>query len=130
MTKQCNKCKEIKDVSNFYRRKQKASLGYRYLCKACDNIASNARRKKNGWIKEKKRQGLGSKHSKKSKLNSQKHRVEMSSMYIKSLITKKSKNLKPEDIPDELITTYREHLILKRKLGLTPKLKEVKLLPT
>ena len=123
MTKQCNKCKEIKDVSNFYRRKQKASLGYRYLCKACDNIASNARRKKNGWIKEKKRQGLGSKHSKKSKLNSQKHRVEMSSMYIKSLITKKSKNLKPEDIPDELITTYREHLILKRKLGLTPKLK-------
>ena len=123
MTKQCNKCKEIKDVSNFYRRKQKASLGYRYLCKACDNIASNARRKKNGWIKEKKRQGLGSKHSKKSKLNSQKHRVEMSSMYIKSLITKKSKNLKPEDIPDELITTYREHLKLKRKLGLTPKLK-------
>ena len=123
MTKKCNKCKKTKDVSNFYRRKQKLSLGYRYLCKACDNIASNARRKKNGWIKEKKRQGPGTKHSKKSKINSQKHRIEMSDMYIKSLMTKKSKTLKSEDIPDELVNAHRENLRLKRILELTPKLK-------
>ena len=123
MAKKCNKCKEIKDVSNFYRRKQKASLGYRYLCKACDNIASNARRKKNGWIKEKKRQGLGSKHSKKSKVNSQKHRIEMSDMYIRSLMTKRSKVLNPEDIPIELVDLHRENFKLKRLLELTRKLK-------
>ena len=123
MTKKCNKCKKIKDVSNFYKRKQKLSWGYRYICKTCDNIESNARRKKNGWIKEKKRQGLGSKHSKKSKLNSQKHRTEMSPMYVRSLMTKKSKNLRSEDIPDELVAIYRENLKLKRLLELTPKLK-------
>ena len=123
MTKKCNKCKKTKDVSEFFRRKQKLSWGYRYICKTCDNIESSARRKKNGWIKEKKRQGPGTKHSKKSKLNSQKHRTEMSPMYVRSLMTKKSKNLRSEDIPDELVAIYRENLKLKRLLELTPKLK-------
>ena len=123
MTKHCNKCKKTKNVSEFFRRKMKLSWGYRYICKTCDNIESNARRKKNGWIKEKKRQGLGSKHSKKSKLNSQKHRVEMSDMYIRSLMTKKSIILEPKDIPNELVKAYRENLKLKRALKLTPKLK-------
>ena len=123
MTKKCNKCKKIKDVSNFYRRKQKSSWGYRYICKTCDNIESNARRKKNGWIKEKKRQGLGSKHSKKSKVNSQKHRIEMSDMYIRSLMTKRSKVLNPEDITNEMIELCRANLQIKRLLRLTPKLK-------
>ena len=125
MTKKCNKCKKIKDVSNFHRRNDRIN-GYRYICKPCDNIESNARRKKTGWIKEKKRQGAGTKHSKLSKINSRKHRNKMSDMYIKSLMTKKSRNLKPEDIPDELVQIYRENLRLKRKLGLTPKLKEVR----
>ena len=48
----------------------------------------------------------------------------MSDMYVRSLMTKKTKNLKPEDIPDELVSAYRENLKLKRQLGLTPKLKE------
>ena len=123
MTKKCNKCKEINDVSNFHKRNDRMN-GYRYICKPCDNIESNARRKKAGWIKEKKRQGPGTKHSKLSKINSRKHRVEMSDMYVRSLMTKKTKNLKPEDIPDELVSAYRENLKLKRQLGLTPKLKE------
>ena len=122
MIKQCNKCKKRKNVVNFYKRHDRTN-GYRSVCKICDNIESNARRKKNGWIKEKKRQGLGSKHSKKSKLNSQKHRTEMSPMYVRSLMTKKSKNLRSEDIPDELVAIYRENLKLKRLLELTPKLK-------
>ena len=125
MTKKCNKCKKIKDVSNFHKRNDRIN-GYRYICKSCDNIESNARRKKAGWVKEKKRQGPGTKHSKLSKINSRKHRNKMSDMYIKSLMTKKSRNLKPEDIPDELVQIYRENLRLKRKLGLTPKLKEVR----
>ena len=123
MTKKCNKCKKIKDVSKFHTRKQKASIGYRYICKVCDNKAVLARRKKTGWINEKKRQGPGSKHSIASKVTSQNHRDEMSPMYVRSLITKKSKNLKPEDIPDELVIAHRENLKLKRKLELTPKLK-------
>ena len=125
MTKKCNKCKKTKDVSNFHKRNDRIN-GYRYICKPCDNIESNARRRKAGWVKEKKRQGPGTKHSKLSKINSQKHRIEMSDMYVRSLMTKKSRNLKPEDIPDELVQAYRENLKLKRKLGLTPKLKEVK----
>ena len=123
MTKKCNKCKRIKDVSKFHTRKQKESIGYRYICKVCDNKQVLARRKAGGWKNEKKRQGPGSKHSVASKINSRKHRTEMSDMYIRSLITKKSKSLKPEDIPDELVAAHRENLKLKRKLELTPKLK-------
>ena len=116
MTKKCNKCKKIKDVSKFHTRKQKASIGYRYICKLCDNKEVNARRKKTGWPNEKKRQGPGSKHSIASKVISQKHRTEMSDMYIRSLITKKSKILKSEDISDEFIIIYRKNLKLKRFL--------------
>ena len=119
MTKQCNKCKKIKDVINFYKRCDRIN-SHRYICKLCDNILSNIRRKKAGWLDEKKRQGPGTKHSKLSKKNSQKHRTEMSDMYIRSLITKKSKHLNSKDIPDALIQAYRENLKLKRKLGLVP----------
>ena len=123
MTKQCNRCKKTKNVSDFFRRKQKTSWGYRYICKVCDNITSNKRRRTIGWLSEKKRQGPGTKHSKLSKINSQKHRIEMSDMYIRSLITKKSKHLESKDIPDALVQAYRENLKLKRKLELVPKLK-------
>jgi hypothetical protein len=116
MTKKCNKCKEIKDVSEFHKRSNRSN-GYRYICKICDNITSNARRKAKGWIREKKRQGKGSNHSKASKINSQKHRTEMSDMYIRSLITKRSTYLKPKDISDDLVKCYRINLALKRKLA-------------
>ena len=119
MTKKCNKCKRIKNVSKFNRRKQKTSIGYRYICKVCDNKQVLARRKAGGWKNEKKRQGPGSKHSKLSKKNSQKHRDEMSDMYVRSSMTKKFKDLNPEDIPDDLVEIYRANLLLKRKLGLT-----------
>ena len=54
------------------------------------------------------------------KIRSQKHRTEMSDMYIRSLMTKKSKHLNSKDIPDVLVQAYRENLKLKRKLGLVP----------
>ena len=111
LTKKCNKCKKIKDVSNFYKRNDRNS--YRYICKVCDNIESNERRRKSGWINEKKRQGPGTKHAKNSKLNSQRHRDEMSPMYVRSLITKKSKDLKSSDIPDDVVKAWRISLKLK-----------------
>ena len=52
MVKKCNKCKEIKDVSNFHKRNDRVN-GYRYICKPCDNIESNARRKKAVGLRKK-----------------------------------------------------------------------------
>ena len=118
MTKKCNKCKEVKNVSNFYKRGDRTD-NYKYICKICDHISANIRRKKNGYKYDKKRQVLNSKHHKLSKINSQRHRSEMSPMYVRSLMTKRFKSLKPEDIPDELVIAYKENLKLKRKLGLT-----------
>ena len=123
MTKECNKCKEIKNIDDFYKRYDRTN-GYKSICKTCDNKLSAERKKRNGYKHDKKRQVIGSKHHKSAKINSRKHRVEMSDMYVRSLMTKKTKNLKPEDIPDELVSAYRENLRLKRQLGLTPKLKE------
>ena len=120
MEKYCNKCKKTKNVSEFYKRHDRTK-GYRYICKPCDHKDSLARRKKNGWINEKKRQGPGSRHSKLSKINSQRHRDEMSPMYLRSLITKKSKSLKPEDIPEEFVRMYRISLEIKRELRLLKK---------
>ena len=115
MEKYCNKCKEIKNVSNFYKRNDRTN-GYRYICKPCDHKDSLRRRKAGGWISEKKRQGPGSKHSIQSKKNSQRHRDELSDMYLRSLMTKKSKTLKPKDIPEDLIKMHRTSLKLKREL--------------
>ena len=119
--KKCNKCKQVKPYEQFYRQKRpsrngKIYYGYRYICRPCDHKASLERRKAGGWVNEKKRQGPGTKHRIQSKINSQRHRDNMSDMYIKSLITKKSKTLKPKDISDRLVKLYRISLDLKRKL--------------
>ena len=117
--KKCNKCKKTKNFSEFYIRRARRRMtkdGYRYICKLCDNKASNARRKKNGYRYEQKRQGPDSNHSKMSKINSQRHRDEMSDMYIRGLICKKSNDLKPSDIPIELVQLWRISLELKRSI--------------
>ena len=121
MTKKCSICKKTKLFSEYYRcRRGKVDEpgGYRYSCKPCDNEYKRLRRLKHGaYTKaEKKRQGKGSTHAKHSKINSQRQRDKMSDMYIRSLITKKSKTLKPKDISDEFVIVYREHLKLKRFL--------------
>jgi len=122
MNKRCNKCKELKNVSEFYKRYDRTA-GHKSICKICDNELSAIRKKKNGYKYDKKVQVLGSKHHKLSKINSKKHRIEMSDMYIRSLMTKKSKVLKPKDISYELVEAYRINLQIKRALKLTPKLK-------
>ena len=122
--KKCSKCKKIKLFSEFYRRNAYPSsikAGYRYICKPCDNKLSIKKRKAGGWKNEKKRQGPDSKHSKLSKINSQKHRDELSDMYVRGLIVKKTENLNPKDIPNNLVKAYRINLMLKREVGLTNK---------
>ena len=117
--KKCNQCRKTKPFSEYYRCNRgniDEAGGYRYICKPCDNKKSNARRKKNDYKYDHPREVIGSKHHKLSKINSQKHRDEMSSMYIRSLITKKSKGLKSKDIPDELVQLHRAALKIKRKL--------------
>ena len=121
MTKKCTICKQIKLISEYYRRrigKIDKLGGYRYSCKPCDNEYKRLRRLKYGAYTEaeKKRQGKGSNHAKHSKINSKLHRDKMSDMYIRSLITKKSNILKSTDISDEFITIYRKNLQLKRLL--------------
>ena len=115
MTKQCNKCKKTKDVSEFYKRGDKTN-SYKYICKICDNILANIRRKKNGYKYDRKRQVLGSRHHELAKINSQRHRDEPSDMYIRSLMTKKSKYLKSKDITNEMIEICRLNLKIKREL--------------
>ena len=124
MTKKCNKCKEIKNVSKFYKRGDRTD-GYKYICKICDNITTVLRKKKNGYKYDQKRQVLGSKHHELSKINSRRHRIEMSPMYVRSLMTKKSEYLDPDDIADEMVEIHRLNLKIKRQLGLTPESKEV-----
>ena len=124
MIKHCNKCNNDKDISMFYKDKSQ-KLGIRSCCKKCDDITTELWRK-NNKVKylARQRERSRNKHAKKvRKIRSQEHRDEMSDMYIRSLITKKSEGLDSKDIPDELVAAYRENLKLKRKLELTPKLK-------
>ena len=117
MTKKCNKCSHNKDIVMFYKDKSQKH-GIRCCCKKCDDKTTELWRKNNKdiYLANQRERSRG-KHAKKvRKIRSQKHRTEMSNMYIRSLITKKSKILKPEDISDEFIIIYRENLKLKRFL--------------
>ena len=117
MTKKCNKCNNNKDIFMFYKDKSQKH-GIRSCCKKCDDKTTELWRKNNKdiYLANQRERSRG-KHAKKvRKIRSQKHRTEMSNMYIRSLITKKSKILKPEDISDEFIIIYRENLKLKRFL--------------
>ena len=117
MTKNCNRCNNDKDFSMFYKDKSQ-KYGIRSLCKECDNITTELWRKNNKdkYITRQKERNNSKYARKVRKIRSQKHRTEMSDMYIRSLITTKSEILKPEDISDEFIIVYRENLKLKRFL--------------
>jgi len=57
-------------------------------------------------------------------MRSRKHRHDMSDGYICYVMTHHT-DLKPEDITDEMIEIYKLNLKIKRKLGLTKKLKPI-----
>ena len=57
-------------------------------------------------------------------MRNRKSRKNLSNSYIRSLATMGHNNeLKPEDLSNEFVEVYKLNLKLKRKLGLTPKLK-------
>ena len=125
MNQICYKCKETKDLSEFYKRKDKKN-GYCGRCKKCDNIL------KNDWVKrnpekrrayERKRTPRKLNKRTSDRIRNKKYRKELSDQYICYLIRVSSKNLILKDIPDEFIELYRLNLQIKRALKLTPKLK-------
>lgn len=118
MDKFCNKCKTTKDTSMFYKDNSKKSK-IRSLCKVCDNAKTDAWRENNMeryLARQRDRFKKDPKQRETNKNRSQRHRDDMSDMYIRSLLTKRSTNLKPEDITDDLIKFTRETLKLKRAL--------------
>ena len=124
MEKQCTKCKEVKDISMFYRNKYRTDNRQSH-CKVCHNEANTKWRKANPEKYSKYNCSPRRNKAKRleSKMRSRRHRHNMSDRYIRDLMTMKN-NLKPEDIPDEMVEAYKINLQLKRALGLTPKLKK------
>ena len=123
MTKQCSTCKKVKDLTMFYRDKLRKD-GRKYNCKACSEIF-NKRWRKNNPEKYSQYNCTPRKNEAmklKSKLRSRQHRHDMSDMYIRNLLAM-NVNLKPKDIPKELVECHRTNLKLKRMLKLTRKLK-------
>ena len=123
MTKPCSKCKVIKDISMFYRNKYKKD-GRQTHCKECHNETTMKWRKANPDKYSK--YNCSPRRNKamklKSKLRSRQHRIDMSDRYIRDILTMHS-DLKPEDIPNDLVELHKANLALKRKLGLTRKIK-------
>ena len=125
MIKQCTECKTNKDISMFYRNKYRTD-GRQSHCKVCHNKTTMKWRKDNPDKYSK--YNCSPKRNKamknKSKMRSRKLRHNMSNSYIRDLMTMNN-NLKPEDIPKELVEAHKINLQIKRKLGLTSKLKGV-----
>ena len=117
MIKHCNKCNSGKDISMFYKDKSQKN-GIRSICKKCDDITTELWRDNNKekYLSRQRERSREENARETRKIRSQKHRTEMTPMYIRSLITKKSKGLNSKDIPDELVQLHRAALKIKRKL--------------
>jgi|TARA_Y100000310_G_scaffold193280_1_gene193256 hypothetical protein len=126
MIKTCYKCKQTKDLDKFYKKKSNTSDGHSGRCKECDNILKYKWKMRNlVKVRAYERDRTRNKDDRKKKMDnerSRKNRLKMSDSYMRELITKKS-DLNPEDLSDEFVEVCRLNLKLKRKLGLTPKLK-------
>ena len=121
----CYKCKETKDLNEFYKHASKKN-GRSGRCKKCDNtLKANWRLKNIEKVRAYEHKRWRNSAKRKTDLaRSQQYRLEITDSYIRELVTKKSTTLKPEDLTDEFIEAYRLNLKLKRALGLTPKLKQ------
>jgi hypothetical protein len=122
MKKACTKCKTVKDISMFFRNKYKTD-GRQSHCKVCHNEVTKKWRE-NNLDKYHKYNRLSKGNKIKSKMCSRKHRHDMSNSYIRYIMTHHT-SLKPEDITDEMIEICKLNLKIKRKLGLTRKLKPI-----
>ena len=118
MNKKCTKCKITKHFDYFYRDKNKLS-GRQSNCKECHDIATKKWRTGKG--KEKYESYTKSfksykKHKIRNCKRSKKYREELNNNYIRELICKKSKDLNPEDLSQELVDFWKINLKLKREL--------------
>ena len=123
MKKKCSKCKSNKDISMFYRNKAKQD-GKQSHCKECHNEINSQWRKDNPdkYSKYNCSPRRNKEMKIKSKMRSRQHRIDMSDRYIRDQLTMHT-DLNSEDIPDDLVRLQRANLALKRKLGLTKKIK-------
>ena len=121
MTKQCYKCKKVKNLDRFYKKSSNTTDMLSGRCKKCDNALKTAWRKNNPEkvrIYEKGRWKNGKKRLDDIS-RSKKYRDELSDSYIRELMTKKFEGLKPKDIPNDLVKLWKINLKLKRALKLT-----------
>ena len=119
----CARCKITKDNSMFYKNKRKIN-GRQSHCKICHDKAVKKWRKANPdkYSSYNCNPRRNKEMRLKSKLLSRQHRLNMSERYIRDILTMHS-DLKPEDIPNDLVELHKANLALKRKLGLTRKIK-------
>ena len=118
MTKQCTKCKIIKNINMFYKDSNK-KLGRQSNCKACQDIATLRWRNTKGKTRYKaykKSIKAYEKHKMRNKKRSKEYRETFNEKYIRELICKKSKHLKPSDIPNDIVKAWIINLKLKRSL--------------
>ena len=128
MNKTCYKCKKTKSIDRFYKKSSNTTDMLSGRCKKCDDVLKTTWRKNNPEkVKsyEKYRWRTSDKKDKDLK-RALKNRLNMSDSYIRELMTKKYKDLNPNDISDDFLIIYRDNLKLKRQLGLTAKLKDFK----
>ena len=120
MNKTCTKCKITKDISMFYRNKYSTD-NRQSNCKMCHDKVTIKWRKNNPdkYSKYNCSHRRNEEMKIKSKIRSRTNRKNLTDSYIRDLITMQNTDLKPKDIPDELIKLWRINLKLKRALGLT-----------
>ena len=121
MIKTCTKCKETKDVANFYRKNRKnrkIKIGYASRCKKCEDIIKADWRKRNPEKRKayEDKRVRGDSKKKADRVRNRKYRKELAPQYIRYLIRISSTNLIAKDIPDELVESYRLYLLFKREL--------------
>ena len=117
-TKTCYKCNQTKSLDRFYKKTSNVTDGLCGRCKKCDNLLKNDWRKNNPEKVKAYENGRYKSTDKKRKdiARSREQRVRMSTPYMRELMTKKTKNLDPKDIPDDLIEVHKVNLMIKRIL--------------
>ena len=108
---ECTKCKKIKSLDGFYKRKG-SKCGYRRPCIECYNNKDICKWRvysKEYW-KEYRQRDKSKKTWRKWFL---KRRENITDSYIKKLLTSRS-NLRFEDIPQELVEAKRQYVKIKR----------------
>ena len=128
MNKTCYKCKKTKSIDRYYKKSSNTTDMLSGRCKKCDDVLKTTWRKNNPEkVKSYERYRWRTSDKKDKDLKrALKDRLNMSDSYIRELMTKKYKDLNPNDISDDFLIIYRDNLKLKRQLGLTTKLKDFK----